>query len=50
MQKIEAVCLSKNLQRLELWVIADNEKAVHCYQKAGFTEFTNSIGLIKKIK
>ncbi len=50
MQKIEAVCLSKNLQRLELWVIADNEKAVHCYQKAGFTEFANSIGFIKKIK
>jgi ribosomal protein S18 acetylase RimI-like enzyme len=50
LQKIEAVCLSKNLQRLELWVIADNEKAVRCYQKAGFTQFANSIGLIKKIK
>lgn len=50
LQKIEAVCLSRNLQRLELWVIADNEKAIRCYQKAGFTEFANSIGLIKKIK
>jgi ribosomal protein S18 acetylase RimI-like enzyme len=49
MQNIESLSLAQKIKKLELWLIADNEKALKCYKKFGFIEFSTSIGMRKTL-